>query len=162
MIGNWRSISAAVFLSACICGCMSVGPDYQAPETDMPDVWHAAVREEFAAGEPGLQRWWTLFGDETLNDLITRASTNNLDLMTAAARIEQAAALRGVSASRYWPDVAADASASAVQTTEARTPPGTDRRGELYQAGLSMAWELDLWGRIRRSVESADASAGQR
>jgi len=139
-------------------GCISVGPDYEPPETPMPDQWHAAVEAEFESGAPDLQSWWTVFGDETLNSLIGRAATNNLNLKVAAARIEQAAALRGVSASRYFPDIVGGASARAVQATAAQTPGGTDRRGELYQAGLTMAWELDLWGRIRRSVESADAS----
>jgi NodT family efflux transporter outer membrane factor (OMF) lipoprotein len=138
---------------------MSVGPDYEPPEPTVPDAWHAVVQEEFTGGEPDLQTWWTIFGDDTLNMLVTRASTNNLDLKTAAARIEQAAALRGVSASQYWPEISAGASASAIQTTEANTfPAGSDRQGELYNAGLGMAWELDLWGRVRRSVESADAT----
>ena len=51
-------------------GCMSVGPDYEQPETPMPDAWHVAVQEEFGSGEPDLQTWWTVFGDETLNGLI--------------------------------------------------------------------------------------------
>ncbi|MCK4564646.1 MAG: efflux transporter outer membrane subunit [Verrucomicrobia bacterium] len=135
-------------------GCISVGPDYEVPETPMPDAWHEAVQGEFKSGDPDLQTWWTVFGDETLNGLITKASTNNLNLKTAAARIEQAAALRGVSASQYWPDIVADASASAIKTS----PVQGSIEDEFYQAGLSMAWELDLWGRIRRSVESADAS----
>lgn len=139
-------------------GCVSVGPDYEPPETAMPDSWHMAVQEEFVSGNPDLQNWWTVFGDEMLNELIARASTNNLDLKSASARIEQAAALRGVSASQYWPEITGAAAASTVQNTAANTPAGTDRQGELYQAGLTMAWELDLWGRIRRSVESADAS----
>ncbi len=131
-------------------GCMTVGPDYEVPETSVPDAWHEAVLDEVESGEPNLQTWWTVFGDETLNGLITKASTNNLTLKTAAARIEQAAALRGVSASQYWPDIVAGGSASAVKTL--------NYEGDAYQAGLSMAWELDLWGRIRRSVESADAT----
>lgn len=142
-------------------GCSSlpsVGPDYEKPEAEMPDAWHEAVQDEFKSGEPDLQTWWTVFNDPTLNMLIERASTNNLDLKTAAARIEQAAALRGVSASQWWPELTAGGSASAVRTTQALTVAGADRTGELYDAGLSMAWELDLWGRVRRSVESADAS----
>lgn len=135
-------------------GCISVGPDYERPETPMPDAWHEAVQGEFESGDPTLQTWWTVFGDEMLNGLITKASTNNLTLKTAAARIEQAAALRGVSASQYWPDIVAGGAASAIKTTPAQG----DYEGGSYQAGLSMAWELDLWGRIRRSVESADAS----
>lgn len=148
----------AAFGCVLLSGCISVGPDYEPPETAMPDAWHESVQEEFATGEPNLQTWWTVFDDDTLNMLIIRASTNNLDLRTAAARIEQAAALRGVTASQYWPDITAAAAASTVQTTAAQTPAGTDRQGELYQAGMTMAWELDLWGRIRRSVESSDAS----
>jgi len=138
-------------------GCMS-GPDYEQPEIEMPDAWHQAVQEELGEDAPTLQTWWTVFGDETLNSLITRASTNNLTLKGAVARIEQAAALRGVSASQYWPDIAGVGGASAFQTAEGLTPPGTDQEGMQYQLGLTMAWELDLWGRVRRSVESADAS----
>lgn len=157
---NKKLISFSLAGLTCIVlnGCISVGPDYEPPEPAMPDAWHAVVQEEFTGGEPDLQTWWTVFGDDTLNGLITRASTNNLDLKTAAARIEQAAALRGVSASQYWPEISAGASASTIQTTEANTFPGSDRQGELYNAGLGMAWELDLWGRVRRSVESADAT----
>jgi NodT family efflux transporter outer membrane factor (OMF) lipoprotein len=148
----------AGFCAVLLNGCVSVGPDYEAPEMTLPDAWHDAVQDEFKAGTPDLQTWWTVFGDDTLNELITKASTNNVNLKTAAARIEQAAALRGVSASQYFPDIVGSAAASTVQTAEALTPPNLDRQGELYQAGLTMAWELDLWGRIRRSVESADAS----
>lgn len=139
-------------------GCMSVGPDYERAETPMPDAWNQAVQNEFKSGDPDLQTWWYVFDDDTLNGLISRASTNNLDLKTAAARIEQAAALRGVSVSQYFPDIAGVGGATAFRTTKDQTAPGSDRTDELYQAGLTMAWELDLWGRIRRSVESADAS----
>jgi NodT family efflux transporter outer membrane factor (OMF) lipoprotein len=142
----------------CISGCISVGPDYEPPETEVPDAWHQAVVTDLESEEPRLQTWWTVFNDDTLNGFIDRVATNNLDLKVAAARIEEAAALRGVSASQFYPSIFADGSASVIQTTEAQTPPGEDREGEFYSAGLSMAWELDLWGRIRRSVESADAS----
>lgn len=150
-----RFISFLCALSAVLLnGCVSVGPEYEKPDVTMPDAWHDAITEEVESDEPNLQTWWTVFGDETLNDLITKASTNNLGLKTASARIEQAAALRGVSASQYWPDLVAGAGASAVKTTQSS---GGLEDG-FYQAGLTMAWELDLWGRVRRSVESADAS----
>jgi multidrug efflux system outer membrane protein len=139
-------------------GCMSVGPDYEAPETPVPDAWNKAVQDEFKTGAPDLETWWTVFGDETLNGLIEKASTNNLSLKAAAARVEQAAALRGVSASQYFPEIAGVAGATAVRTPKDQTLPGASREDEIYDAGLSMTWELDVWGRIRRSVESADAS----
>jgi NodT family efflux transporter outer membrane factor (OMF) lipoprotein len=151
-------LTVAGFCVSLLSGCISVGPDYEAPVTPLPDAWHEAVTNEFSSGTPDLQTWWTVFGDEMLNGLITHAATNNLDLKTAAARIEQAAALRGVSASQYFPQIVGGGSASAIKTTADNTPPGSDREDELYNAGLTMAWELDLWGRIRRSVESADAS----
>ena len=150
--------SVAVGGAALLNGCISVGPDYKAPEVETPDAWHEAAMSDFESGESNLQTWWTVFNDPMLNGLIERVSTNNLSLKTATARIEQAAALRGVSASQFYPDINAGAAASAVQSSERNTPTGTDRQGELYSAGLSMAWELDLWGRIRRSVESADAT----
>ena len=152
-----RSLFVA-FVVFILNGCMSVGPDYEQPEIELPDAWHRAVKDDLSTGSPDLQTWWTVFGDPTLNSLITRASTNNLNVQVATARIEQAAALRGVSASQYFPDIVAGGAAGAVQTTSAQTPAGASRQGELYQAGLTMAWELDLWGRIRRSVESSDAS----
>ncbi len=139
-------------------GCLSVGPDYEEPQMEIPDAWHQAMQEDVSSEKQDLQTWWTVFGDETLNSLITRSATNNLNLRTASARIEQAAALRGVSASQYFPDIVAGGAASAVKTSTANTPAGSSRKNELYQAGLTMAWELDLWGRVRRSVESADAS----
>lgn len=139
-------------------GCIAVGPDYEKTEPEMPDAWHSAVKSELEADRPELQTWWMLFNDPTLDRLINQAATNNLTLKAAIARIEQAAALRGVSASQYFPDLSANGGVTAYQNTSASTPAGTDRNGEMYQAGLAMAWELDLWGRIRRSVESAEAS----
>ncbi|VGO21145.1 efflux transporter outer membrane subunit [Pontiella sulfatireligans] len=147
-----------VVVSVSLSGCISVGPDYEQPETPVPDAWNEAVQNEFKSGDPDLQTWWTVLGDDTLNGLISRASTNNLDLKTAAARIEEAAALRGVSASQYFPEIAGVGGATAFRTTKDQTASGSNRTDELYQAGLTMAWELDLWGRVRRSVESADAS----
>lgn len=152
------SFMCVVVVAASLSGCMSVGPDYEQPETPMPDAWNEAVQDEFKSGAPDLQTWWSVFDDETLNGLITRASTNNLNLKTAVARIEQAAALRGVSASQYFPDIVGGAGATSYRTSKDQTATGADRSSEMYQTGLSMAWELDLWGRVRRSVESADAT----
>jgi multidrug efflux system outer membrane protein len=139
-------------------GCMSVGPDYEVPVTPVPDAWNSAVQDEFKSGTPDLQTWWTVFDDTTLDGLIEKASTNNLSLKAAAWRVEQAAALRGVTASQYFPEISGIAGATAVRTPKDQTAPGSSREDEIYQAGLTMAWELDVWGRVRRSVESADAS----
>ena len=96
--------TVAVLLSVSGCASWSVGPDYAEPQTRVPDAWHQNVQGELAAGAPNLQTWWTVFNDETLNGLIAKAATNNLNLKVASARIEQAAALRGISASQYFPE----------------------------------------------------------
>ena len=70
----------------CISGCISVGPDYEPPEAEVPDAWHQAVVTDLESEEPRLQTWWTVFNDDTLNGLIDRVATNNLDLKVAAAR----------------------------------------------------------------------------
>ncbi len=134
-------------------GCISVGPDHVVPEPELPDAWHRDLATDSGSGTNSLQNWWTLFEDETLNDLIARAATNNLNLKTAAARVEQARALRGVASSEFYPSISADGAGGITGTSGDST-----EDGDFYAAGLGMGWELDLWGRIRRSVESADAS----
>lgn len=155
-----RKLSALLFAGSSVVllgGCMT-GPDYVPPQMQVPDAWHQAVEKDLDTKKPSaLQSWWTLFGDDMLNDLIAEAATNNPNLKVAVARIEQAAAMRGVSASQFWPDISGNAGVTAFQIPESITHQ-SDSDGTKYQVGLSMAWELDLWGRVRRSVESADAS----
>ncbi len=65
-----KQIALLLFAGSCITvlnGCISVGPDYEPPETAMPDAWHEAVLDEVESDEPDLQIWWTVFGDEMLN-----------------------------------------------------------------------------------------------
>jgi outer membrane protein TolC len=52
--------------------CITVGPNYEPPETAVPDEWHAAIEKDLSSDSPSIQGWWTVFGDETLNSLITR------------------------------------------------------------------------------------------
>ncbi len=160
-IKSFASLVPSVVIASVIVwitGCISVGPDYENPEIETPDTWNQIVMGDFESETPDLQSWWKVFGDETLNALIDKVALSNVDLKTAAARIEQARALRGVAAGGYYPTIEGIGTASKIKTSEDLTPAGADRDGELYQAGLSMGWELDLWGRVRRLVESADAS----
>jgi len=141
-----------------ISGCISVGPNYTPPQLDPMDAWHQNLDGVSDDGSSTLQRWWTGFDDEQLNALISLASTNNLDLKTAASRIEQSRALYGVAKSESRPTMAGDGQAAFTRSSSDSTAPGESRDGEFYQVGLQMGWELDLWGRVRRSKESAFAS----
>jgi NodT family efflux transporter outer membrane factor (OMF) lipoprotein len=127
----------------------------------MPDAWNQAVRQDLGAGAPALAGWWQVLGDPVLSDLIAQATASNLDVKAVAARLEAAQAAYGVARSAYVPTVQGLGGAAAVRSSEATTPvlpEGVDREGELYQIGADFAWELDLWGRVRRQVESARAS----
>lgn len=141
-------------------GCLTVGPDYEAPEVETPDAWQQAATAGLQDGPSKLDRWWDRFDDPVLDDLIARARIDNLDLRTAALRLEEAMALRGVVASQYYGSIDADGAAYATQVSENATflPPGADSQVDYYTLGASAAWEADVWGRIRRSVEAADAS----
>ena len=102
-----------------------------------------------------LVHWWTGFSDPNLTSLVERSINTNLDLLGAQARIRQARASRGIAAGGLWPT--ADTSGS---YTRGRTPisgnPDAPTRN-LFQTGLDAAWELDVFGGIKRSVEAADA-----
>ena len=139
-------------------GCMSVGPDYETPDAHVSNAWKQALTNGLVSGEADLQAWWGVFNDDTLDALMVQAAIENLDLKTAAARVAQARALRGVAAGEYYPSMAGIGSATTTRTSEAATASGAGRNGEFYQTGISVGWELDLWGRIRRNVESANAS----
>lgn len=155
--------SLALLLSlSLLTGCM-VGPNFRRPETPVPAEWAGPVPkaspEAASAAEKELTSWWTVFEDQTLTSLIERAVQSNLDLKLAEARIQQARASRGISASFLGPTVDAAGSYSRNQL------PGSsldeDSKGPLtsqYQAGFDASWELDIFGGIRRSIESADAN----
>ena len=154
----WRFGATALILMAG--GCLSVGPDYEAPAVAMPDAWQQEVAKGLEPGPTNIDRWWERFNDPTLTGLIEQARQSNLDLRSAALRLEEALALRGVAASAYYGSIAADASALASRASESTTPlpPGTDPEYDYYTIGANAAWEADVWGRVRRSVESASAS----
>jgi multidrug efflux pump len=143
--------AASLVLSAC-----AVGPNYTPPETAAPAFHHAdsAVVEQ----KPIEAAWWTQFGDPTLDSLVDRALTGDLDLKIAAARVQESRALASAARRERWPgvDVAAAHSKSKAQQ------PGftTDRIAiESNQVAISTLWEIDLFGRIRRGAEAASADA---
>lgn len=143
-------------------GC-TVGPDYVPPEIDMPDAWHEQATEGMADGSADLRSWWTLLDDPQLNALIERAGRQNLDLRVAFARINEARAQRGVAFGQYLPDVDGVGFYQRSRASDNGIAPisdgGTSQDQEnLHNAGFDATWEIDLFGRISRSVESADAS----
>ena len=151
------SVAFALGLNGC-----TVGPDYVQPETETPDAWHTAAVEGLEDGEATLQTWWRVFDDEKLNELVMRSAEGNLTLRSALWRVEEARALRGVVASNRKPQVGFSADANRSQPSDNGSfgeiaPEEGFEADNLFTAGLGASWEIDVFGRIRRQVEAADA-----
>jgi NodT family efflux transporter outer membrane factor (OMF) lipoprotein len=104
-----------------------------------------------------LGQWWATLNDPTLTSLVERALQGNLDLRQASARVREARARRGISAAERFPTIEASGAVTPFRTSEDLTVPGAEREHTLYTAGFDASWELDVFGRVRRSVEAAEA-----
>jgi NodT family efflux transporter outer membrane factor (OMF) lipoprotein len=141
-------------------GC-KVGPDYVPPEFSVPDQWHEKAVQGLQDGSADLQTWWTVFNDPVLEDLIWQCHEENLDLQIAYARIMEARALLGVASGEYWPNVDGTGFYSRDRVSENglfAPPSGDVDETNLHSIGVDASWEIDVFGRIGRSVESAQAS----
>jgi len=154
-IGRWVPILLLVGTQGC-----AVGPDYRAPALRLPGAWGQRDQPGVTSTTPDLTAWWRRFGDPVLDTLIDRAVAKNLDLKIALANVREARALRGVAGADQFPTINASGAYSRVKDSENSRPlpPGFDPEHHLYLVGLDASWELDVWGRVRRSVEAADAT----
>lgn len=152
-MSDLRKALVPVLAAALLAGC-SVGPDYKRPDLVLPEN-HRGL--DGKAGEASLADlpWWDgVMGDEVLRGLIVEAVQKNYDLRVAAARVEEFRALAGIAKADYYPQVGYSVGAARQQGILA----GTSENGSPYNSfGLSASasWEIDLWGRIRRSNEAA-------
>ncbi len=159
--GSWaRTIRARVLAGAAIAvlaGC-TMGPDYVRPKVDAPVAFRF---EPAAVAETANTAWWKLFGDPVLDQLIDTALANNLNVKVAAANVEQAIGVITQTRSALYPQVGYTASvekARVPETTLIAAIPSYPNPQTTYQALLSASWEIDLWGRIRRLSEAAQAN----
>lgn len=159
------TMSITTALAAALSGCATVGPDFKAPAAPADAAYrHAAAtgaNEGDAARLPA--RWWTVFGDATLDSLETRALRDNPGVKAAAQRLLQAQAQLGVVRAGQLPNVAVSAGVSnsrtSAETSQGLALGGRSIEGNNFSVGASLSYELDLWGRVRRVVEAADAQA---
>jgi len=154
--------TVAVTCALALSGC-TVGPDYVEPETTAPDAWHTAAVEGLEDGDATLQTWWTVFDDEKLTELVLRSAEGNLDLRSALWRVEEARALRGIFSSQWKPQVGFEADANRTQPSDNGifsdfAPEEGLEANNQFTVGFGASWELDVFGRIRRQVEAADAT----
>lgn len=157
-----RSVhGVALFLGSALLTACAVGPEYHAPPAvPIGDGWAQPVVATTAPAD--LTRWWSALGDPVLDRLINTALSENLDLHMAAARIDEARALRDQVAGGQAPVVSAGAGVNRRRQSEngplpIGSIPGLDATQTIYDAGFDAAWEADLFGAKRRALESASA-----
>lgn len=170
-----RMVLAAVptWLCASLLASCTVGPNYQRPQTPMPPAF-AEPKNAAGLSDADLASWWHSFGDLELEALVSRAIAQNLDIETAAARIREARAREFVAGAAAMPQVDAQGSASRQRISENAIPlppgsGGTSSGGKsgsfglpgsefsTFRIGFDASWEIDLFGKARRSVEAARA-----
>ncbi|WP_282364530.1 efflux transporter outer membrane subunit [Pseudomonas sp. PS01297] len=145
-------------------GCV-MGPDFKTPETPLAAHWANTPSQSGHSGtaeSPVDMRWWDSFGDAQLSALVREAQTRNFDLQMAASRLEQSRAMRRQVAADTLPAVDGSAGYSRSRNSQRGLNDPSGKEGKqafnLWNGGLGISWEADLWGRVKRSVEVADAS----
>jgi NodT family efflux transporter outer membrane factor (OMF) lipoprotein len=149
-------------LSVTLLGGCTLGPDFKAPQVTGPVVWTQGSAASRTVDKGISPQWWGIFHDATLTRLITRAAQANLDLKAATARLMQAQAERRVIGGDSQPSVNGAVSYQRARNSQEglQDISGLDgkRAYNVWQPGVDASWELDMWGRARRELESASAS----
>lgn len=155
MMTRLTPLALALLLTGC-----SVGPDYLRPSTWLPTAFSSAAPAPETVNPAVEARWWTLFGDAALNDLVDQALRSNADLRSAVARVEQADAAAREAGAAFFPaiDGQAGGSNSKLSTKTATWSVNSPDILRTRSAALTTSYELDVWGRIRRSNEAARAN----
>lgn len=160
-----RLRTLALLIPLALGGC-AIGPDFFRPKVETPTAFKeidpklAGEWKQTAAGNgPSVAAdWWKVFGDPLLNDLIAQVDISNQNLKIAEAQYRSARAGLDAARAGFFPSVGSNLSASRG-TVSTATGNGARPIDNSYALTASAAWEIDLWGRIRRSVEAADAKA---
>jgi multidrug efflux system outer membrane protein len=144
-------------------GC-AVGPDYTRPAIDLPSAYPETTQADKSNAEEGAvsAQWWTLYNDATLNELVSAALKNNVDLRKAIAQIDEAEAVLSDVGASLFPEIDLGASQTKSRSstlTAQPLPPGTPVITRSNRITLSTAFELDFWGKLRRASEAARAQA---
>jgi outer membrane protein, multidrug efflux system len=152
---NYLILIITLFISGC-----AVGPDYQRPDIDKPGKFNyldSLKISDSTAFSTTDTTWWALFNDTTLNGLIKTALKENTQINIAAARVEEFMGRYGVAKSDFYPKVGYDLSATHGQFSAINTGRENNPVKDNFILSLNASYELDIWGKVRRSTESAQA-----
>ena len=154
--GMHRGCAALLFAALLTAGC-AIGPDYTRPDAPVMEEWIEARNSSIRSEPAELARWWKRFNDPLLDALMEKAFRQNLTLRIAGIRILEARAQLGILAGNSYPQLQqlrGDYTRNSLSENAANTTPDLDKNFASASIGFDAAWELDFWGRFRRSVES--------
>jgi outer membrane protein, multidrug efflux system len=150
-----KRLAATLLAIALLAGCM-VGHDYLRPAVATPEAWRGGTAGAEHESLANLS-WWELFQDDELRAYLAEALEANKDLRLAVARVAQARARVGIARAHQLPRLDGTARYSRERISEKGTFPLTDPETDLFDVGADAAFELDLWGKLRRASEAARA-----
>lgn len=136
-------------------GC-SVQDDYSAPQVNLPASWQRIINKQ-SQSSLELQDYWKQFKDPSLNKLMQKTYQDNLLLLEAGFRMQEALAVRGLQSAAYFPDIDLDISAERRRRSEAVASAISNPRNDFFSFGGVMQWEIDLFGRIKNLNEATSA-----
>lgn len=155
-----RTLSVLPVAALLLAGCAPVGPDHATPEMELPASFSqggVTWKRRSPDSQPTPRSWWKIYRDPTLNTLVDQSLARNQNLQAAAARLEQARALSRASRSLYFPDI--DLGVAADRTKfRFRGPGGGSSILNNFTVPLDLRYEVDVWGKVRRQVESSEAT----
>jgi len=150
---------AVTLLAAAVATSCTVGPDYKRPPVELP-VTHRGAGQTSAASLADV-KWFELFNDDRLTQVVETALKQNFEVRIAAERVLQARAAYGITRADQFPAVDVSGGVTALRNSQVGAtrgiPPGVDTSVSYTQFGFSLGWELDVWGRLRRLSEAARA-----
>ncbi|MEE4114466.1 MAG: efflux transporter outer membrane subunit [Desulfobacteraceae bacterium] len=140
-------------------GCTMVGPDFVKPEAPLRDAWTEIDAPGLGAGQTDYNDWWGVFDDPVLDNLVESAYRQNLSLQIAGIRIYEARAQLGIAVGNLYPQQqSASGALTANKISLGDNLPSFDNYFNSLSLGFDAAWELDVWGKFRRSVQSGVAN----
>ncbi len=154
-------LSGLIALALLGTACTTVGPDYKKPSAEVERQWLEVSDPKITSEALVDPKWWSVFNDPVLNELIESAREQNLTLRSAGLRILEARAQLGIALGSKYPQlqqVSGDASREKLSKNATDNIPLLEDSFALYNLDFTLTWEIDFWGRFRRLIESAAAS----
>ncbi len=159
MLFNKTTSNTVLIVLLLLSTACAVGPEYVLPETTVPDDFATEDNSFYSSAATEIE-WWRGLQDDTLNQLIEQAVAHNHDLRIAQTNVNAARALLGEGRYEQYPIVTSSGSIEHEESSAARSQgagTGFDRTDTFYNAGLDASWELDFFGRVKRSIEALAA-----